>query len=270
MGKCKEDGCHSPFGSYKYGGYCYPHAKKNGFISAEKHQVKINRTKMTRQKHKAEKQFNENKMTKASMPEEASLKKIIKPIKIDTTDELTFFRAKELYHNIVGDRNFNLHNIVAEMKGEDNSSDIEAVKKRLFLKWFYSDTETRKPQSTRDVAFILKVTYRTVLNWQDSDWFEEKTKEQMKKVDILIAPYIQRIRNILALAGNQSAIFEFYKKVELNVGKENSIFEGIGDELLEEATKISEADESKERIVLSDEEEANMDTIIDNIDGIDT
>lgn len=165
--------------------------------------------------------------------------------------------AADIYSRILDDRSFSLSEIIGEMR-KDKAPLNEDIKKMLLIKWWFSDVENRDPLQLHEVAPLLEMPRYKLYELVESRWFSNKIKERLKTIDVLMAPYLQKVRNIKALGGDKDALTSFFKQTELQADhKEDNPFKDISAELEKEAKMTVQKSQKKESKTLYLDTEEN-------------
>jgi hypothetical protein len=123
--------------------------------------------------------------------------------------------AKEIYSLIIQDKDFDLGEMVAQ-KFEEIGEDLYKIKRYcegLFVSWHFADVKTRKPQTLKEVAILLRVPEVRIREWFATDWLSEKMKDRRNHIQNLFLPIVDRSMIIQAIAGDKSAQQQFYKQL---------------------------------------------------------
>ncbi len=124
------------------------------------------------------------------------------------------FSVNKVEASLLSQRNFGLEREIGLLDGgieKNNMQDTDIVKQKLFARWLNAEQSTRSPQSTQDVARVLKVSFGLLSRWESSLLIQKMRVELLDNVmryDLRHIAYSGLAR--LLADGDQKAIDRYF------------------------------------------------------------
>jgi len=219
--------CLSRMTSEKLHGYCRAHAIIKGVVASNQNETS-RKISLTRSRQEEAKKVHQERA------------------------KLT---ADKVYHKIIGDQFFDLVEMMREME-QTGKTISERMAKQLFIRWWFSDPVTRRPANLEYVAHALNWKKFRLVELIDSDEFNQMIESYKKKIDVMIAPHIQRVLLIKGLDGDRDALKAYYGQVDDSIkGVGQFDWNDVDKDLLDEARNLSGVDNTQTGMIhLNDDE----------------